>query len=324
MRREGVLAMSRTDDLLDLFDKNTASDAQGMDSTLHFFEDIPVDDSATLGMGSGASFTHQTPCANEQPRPADAPAVRANVVALVSVNGGVGRSTLVTALSSGLQRLGQSVVALDLDPQNALHHHFGLSHTLPGIGRTSLHNERWDQILHRGFAGCQVIAFGETDIRQQEDLQRWLKQEPDWLAQHLSALGLSEQHTVIIDTPAGNNVYLHQALNVADVVLVIAQSDAASLGTLEQMEQLLAPHLECTPSSPRCHFVINQLDEMSSFSLDMVEVFKKRLGENLLEVVHRDVAISEALAFGSDPLDNPAASSACDDINELCRLLIAR
>ncbi|NVZ81717.1 cellulose biosynthesis protein BcsQ [Pseudomonas yamanorum] len=313
--------MSRTDDLFELFDKTTASDVQGMDSMLQFFEDIPVDDSASLNMGSGASFSPHSPCANEQRR--EAPSIRANVVALVSVNGGVGRSTLATALSSGMQRLGRPVVALDLDPQNALYHHFGLSHALPGIGRTSLHNERWSQILHSGFSGCQVITFGETDIRQQEDLQRWLKQEPDWLAQHLSALGLSEHDTVIIDTPAGNNVYLHQALNVADVVLVIAQADAASLGTLEQMEQLLVPHLGRQPAL-RCHFVINQLDETSGFSLDMVEVFKKRLGENLLEVVHRDSAISEALAFGSDPLDNEAASMACDDINELCRLLIAR
>ena len=138
----------------------------------------------------------------------------------------------------------------------------------------------------------------------------------------MSALGLGEQDTVIIDTPAGNNVYLHQALNVADVVLVIAQADAASLGTLEQMEQLLAPHLDDRPAL-RCHFVINQLDETSGFSLDMVEVFRKRLGDSLLEVVHRDPAISEALAFGSDPLDNQAASMACDDINALCRLLVA-
>lgn len=313
--------MSRTDDLFELFDKTTANDVQGMDSMLQFFEDIQIDDNASPHMGSGASFSPHSHCANEQRR--EAASIRANVVALVSVNGGVGRSTLATALSSGMQRLGRPVVALDLDPQNALYHHFGLSHSLPGIGRTSLHNERWSQIIHSGFSGCRVVTFGETDIGQQEDLQRWLKQEPDWLAQHLSALGLSEHDTVIIDTPAGNNVYLHQALNVADVVLVIAQADAASLGTLEQMEQLLVPHLGRQPAL-RCHFVINQLDETSGFSLDMVEVFKKRLGENLLEVVHRDSAISEALAFGSDPLDNEAASMACDDINELCRLLIAR
>lgn len=133
-------------------------------------------------------------------------------------------------------------------------------------------------------------------------------------------LGLSELQTVIIDTPAGNNAYLHQALNVADIVLVVVQPDAACLGTLDQMEALLAPYRE-RHHPPRCHFVINQLDEHSAFSLDMVEAFKLRLGEQLLDVVHRDLSFSEALAFGSDPLDNVAQSLASDDINELCRVL---
>lgn len=314
--------MSRADDFFVGFNKNAAGNDSGIGSTLYFFEDVPLDDAFMPGMGGVGSFSCDAPCAHELPCPASTGVCRAPVVALVSVNGGVGRSTLAAALSSGLQRLGQSVLALDLDPQNALHQHFGFGAQLPGIARTSLRNEGWGRIVQPGFAGCRVMAFGETDMTQQDDLQRWLKQEPGWLAKRLWALGLGEQDMVIIDTPAGNNVYLHQALSVADVVLVIAQADAASLGTLEQMDVLLAPHLERT-RPPRCHFVVNQMDETSGFSLDMVEVFKQRLGNTLLEVVHRDSAISEALAFGDDPLDNEAASMACDDIHELCRVLIA-
>ena len=136
-------------------------------------------------------------------------------------------------------------------------------------------------------------------------------------------MDLSARHTVIIDTPAGNNVYFHQALSVADVALVIAQADAASLGTLDQLDGLLAPHLE-REHAPHVHFVLNQLDEDNAFSLDMVEAFKQRLGAKEPLEVHRDMAISEALAFGTDPLDSQALTLAGDDINELCRLLIAR
>jgi cellulose biosynthesis protein BcsQ len=53
------------------------------------------------------------------------------------------------------------------------------------------------------------------------------------LAQHLSTLGLDERAIMLIDTPAGNNVYLHQALSVADSVLVVVQPNAACLGTLD-------------------------------------------------------------------------------------------
>lgn len=305
--------MSFTDELFELFGKNVTRDARGLNARLHFFGSIPVDD--------GTPIPPQIPCANEHSLPVETAVARPKVVALVSVNGGVGRSTLVTALSSGLQRLGESVVALDLDPQNALRHHFGVSSSVPGVGRTSLRNAQWAQTQQPGFAGCQVITFGDTDSQQRENLQRWLKREPGWLAQRLSALNLSERHTVIIDTPAGNNVYCNQALSVADVVLVVAQADAASLGTLDQLDAMLAPHLK-REHPPRVHFLINQLNESNPFNLDMLEAFKQRLGHAPMEV-HGDMAISEALAFGTDPLDSRGMGLAIDDINDLCRLLKA-
>ena len=294
--------MSLSEELLTLFGKNVSHDADGINARMHFFGSVPANENIH------PQSTHQI-------------ALRSKVVALVSINGGVGRSTLATALSSGLQRHGESVVALDLDPQNALHHHFGVSGTLPGIGRTSLEHGQWSPLQQLGFAGCQVITFGDINIEQQENLERWLKHEPSWLAQRLAALGLSERQTVIIDTPAGNNVYFHQALSVADVVLVIAQADAACLGTLDHLDGLLAPHLE-GERPPVVHVVVNQVDESNAFSLDILEAFKQRLGKAPLEV-HRDMAINEALAFAADPLDNATKRLAGDDINEICRVLKA-
>ncbi|HCT07391.1 MAG TPA: cellulose synthase operon protein YhjQ [Pseudomonas sp.] len=303
--------MSLTDRIFCLLGKDVARDPQGLNARLHFFGSIPVDD--------GTPFP--PPSANEHAPLVQVMAQRPKVVALVSINGGVGRSTLAAALSSGLQRQGESVVALDLDPQNALRHHFGVSAALPGIGRTSLQHGQWRPLQQAGFAGCQMIAFGDTTEQQQENLHRWLKQETGWLARHVADLGLNERQTLIIDTQAGNNVYFHQALSIADVVVIVAQADAASLGTLDQMEVLLAPYLS-HPKAPRVHYVINQLDEDNAFSLDMLEAFKQRLGSAPMEV-HHDAAISEALAFGTDPLDSPTISLACDDINDLCRVLKA-
>lgn len=294
--------MSLSEELLTLFGKNVSHDADGINARMHVFGSVPANEN------THSQSTHSA-------------ALRPKVVALVSINGGVGRSTLATALSSGLQRHGESVVALDLDPQNALHRHFGFSATLPGIGRTSLEHGQWSPLQQLGFAGCQVITFGDIDIEQQESLERWLKHEPSWLAQRLAALGLSERQTVIIDTPAGNNVYSHQALSVADVVLVITQADAACLGTLDHLDGLLAPHLE-GERPPVVHVVVNQVDESNAFSLDMLEAFKQRLGKAPLEM-HRDMAINEALAFAADPLDNATKRLAGDDINEICRVLKA-
>ncbi|WP_010213916.1 cellulose synthase operon protein YhjQ/BcsQ, partial [Pseudomonas sp. R81] len=126
--------MSLANEFFVLFGKNVTRDAQGLNARLHFFGSIPVED------GSPVSSTREdVPSMNVR-------AARPTVVALVSVNGGVGRSTLATALSSGLQRQGESVVALDLDPQNALRHHFGVSPDAEGLGPASLQNAQWAAI----------------------------------------------------------------------------------------------------------------------------------------------------------------------------------
>lgn len=245
------------------------------------------------------------------------------VIVVVSLKGGVGRSTLTAAIASGLQRQGHPAVALDLDPQNALRHHLCLGLNLPGIGATSLSNESWEGLAERGFAGCRLVAFGETNNDQQKNLNRWLGEDAQWLPRHLAGLQLNGQDTLVIDVPAGNTVYLHQAMALADVVLVAVQADVSSFSTLAQMDSVLAPYLECE-KPPQRYYVINQLDGAHRFSLDMAEVFKARLGDALLGTVHRDPVFSEAQACGRDPLDPTVNSLGCQDIHALCRTLLER
>ncbi|ONH54586.1 cellulose synthase operon protein YhjQ [Pseudomonas cedrina subsp. cedrina] len=246
-----------------------------------------------------------------------------HVVVVVSVKGGVGRSTLTAAIASGLQRQGRPALALDLDPQNALRHHLCLGLDIPGIGATSLLNGSWEGLPERGFAGCRLVAFGDTDHEQQKSLNRWLGQDTEWLGKRLASLKLNGQDTVIIDVPPGNTAYLSQAMSVADTVLVVVQPDVASFGALAQMDNMLAPYLQ-REKPPQRFYVINQLDAAHRFSLDMAEVFKTRLGHALLGLVHRDPAFSEAQAYGHDPLDPTVNSIGSQDVHALCRTLLER
>lgn len=246
-----------------------------------------------------------------------------NVVVVVSVKGGVGRSTLTAAIASGLQRQGRPALALDLDPQNALRHHLCLGLDMPGVGAISLLNESWEALPERGFAGCRLVAFGSTGHEQQQSLNRWLGEDSEWLGKRLASLKLNGQDTVIIDVPAGNTVYLGQAMSVADAVLVVVQPDVASFSTLDQMDSVLAPYFT-RENPPQRFYVINQLDAAHRFSLDMAEVFKTRLGAALLGTVHRDPAFSEAQAYGRDPLDPTVNSIGSQDVHALCRTLLER
>ena len=48
---------------------------------------------------------------------------KAKVIAIVSANGGVGKSTIAAGLAKTLRHPGGRVIAIDLDPQNALSSH---------------------------------------------------------------------------------------------------------------------------------------------------------------------------------------------------------
>ncbi|MGY2290852.1 cellulose biosynthesis protein BcsQ [Pseudomonas sp. SDO528_S397] len=245
------------------------------------------------------------------------------IITLVSLKGGVGRSLLTAAIASGLQRQGHPALALDLDPQDALRHHLCLGLSLPGVGAASLRHERWEGLAERGFAGCRLVAFGDTDREQQQSLNRWLGQDTEWLGKRLADLHLNGQDTLVIDVPAGDSVYLRQALALSDVVLVAVQPDVTSFGSLAQMESLLAPFLS-RERPLRCYYVINQLDGAHRFSLDLADVFKTRLGASLLGTVHREPAFHEAQAGGRDPLDPTVNSQGCQDVLALCRTLLER
>ncbi|NWA83876.1 cellulose synthase operon protein YhjQ [Pseudomonas sp. D2002] len=265
-----------------------------------------------------------SPEAVEAPRGASySDASAAKVVVVVSATGGVGRSTLAAAIANGLQRQGNPALALELDPQNALRYHLCPGVDLPGLGATSLLNQTWQALPKRGFAGCRVVAFGETDAVQQQSLNRWLGQDLEFLSKRLAGLGLTGQDTVVIDVPAGNTVYLSQAMSMADMVLVVVQPDAASFRRLAKMDEVLAPYL-ASESAPQRFYVINQVDGGHTFSQDMAGVFKLRLGDAVLGTVRRDPAFSEAQAYGHDPLDPALDSVGSQDVNTLCHSLRAR
>ncbi|MBM6447934.1 MULTISPECIES: cellulose biosynthesis protein BcsQ [Pseudomonas] len=245
-----------------------------------------------------------------QGRPAK---TRAHVIALVSAKGGVGKSTLTSALATALRLEGGQTLAIDLDPQNALQHHLGAAPDVAGMGYASLKGENWKSLLLAGSAGSLLLPYGSVTEGERRTLERYLENDRYWLARQLASMDLSENDVVVLDTPPGRTAYLTQALMVADQVLVVVTADAACFVTLDQMEHLLAERA-ALGQAPLCNYVINQFDGSRLFCSDMHEVLKRRLGSRLLGVVTLDHAIGEALAYGQNPLLTAESSQACHDM----------
>ncbi|SEI52929.1 cellulose biosynthesis protein BcsQ [Pseudomonas sp. NFR16] len=253
------------------------------------------------------------------------PHLEASVIAVVSNKGGAGRSTLAGALASAIKRPGGRTFAVDFDPQNSLCLHLGGNEQWPGIAQASQRNVDWRDIARKGYAGSQCLAYGVTTDQERVDFEQLLTNDHLWLARCLEAMNLGEQDTVVIDTPPGATVYLNQVLEVASVVVVVTLADAASYTSYNQMDRLLAPYLQ-RENAAQCKVVINQLDTSRQFSLDMCDLLKKRIGDQLLGVIRQDHFISESLAYDRNPLAHTPSTRGCQDTldiaGSLCELLM--
>lgn len=248
---------------------------------------------------------------------------KAHVVVVVSLKGGVGKTTLAAGLASRLRLEGGRTLAIDLDPQNALHYQLGVEHGESGIGSLNGAGHPWHDRLKPGFDGALLLAYGVLGDDEHHTLMHAMHEDRHWLARQLDSMDLGASDVVLIDTPTGSTASLAQALDVADEVIVVTTADAASFNTLDPIDRLLnAPHARA--ASSHCTYVVNQFDVSREFSRDMLEVFKRRLGQQLIAVVPLDNTLGEALAYGRNPMSAAEPSPASEGVLLLAEQLKAR
>ncbi|MQU13585.1 cellulose synthase operon protein YhjQ [Pseudomonas sp. FSL R10-2172] len=248
---------------------------------------------------------------------------KAHVVVVVSLKGGVGKTTLAAGLASRLRLEDGRTLAIDLDPQNALHYQLGVEHGESGIGSLNGAGHSWHDRLQPGFDGALLLAYGVLGDDEHHALTHAMHEDHHWLARQLDHMDLAANDVVLIDTPTGSTASLAQALDVADEVIVVTTADAASFNTLDPIDRLLnAPHARA--ASSHCTYVVNQFDVSREFSRDMLEVFKRRLGQQLIAVVPLDNTLGEALAYGRNPMSAAEPSPASEGVLQLAEQLKAR
>ncbi|HEY2604915.1 MAG TPA: cellulose biosynthesis protein BcsQ [Paraburkholderia sp.] len=236
------------------------------------------------------------------------------VIAVVSAKGGVGKTTLAANLASVLAASGRRVIALDLDPQNALRLHFGVPlDSIDGLSRATLTGDPWQTVMFDGVDGVTVLPYGAVLEDDRRRFEAYVDQDPRWLAQALQNLRLDASDIVIIDTPPGSSTYVRTALCAATFALNVVLADAASYAAIPQMERQIA-----TYAAPRAEFggegyVINQIDQSRQLTKDVLKVLRQMLGARVFPgVIHLDEGVSEALACDTtlthyDPLSQAAA-----------------
>ena len=225
------------------------------------------------------------------------------IIAVISPKGGVGKTAMTVNVSVAMAASGNSVVVVDLDPQNAV----GLCLGLPpgdvsGCMRQSVLKQAWQDVLHRSASGLDYLPYGVINEHDRVDLEWQLENQPDWLKQQLQQLSLAkfqeQAGLIFIDTPSGSTVYMQQVLACADIVLVVVQADAGSYAAIPQMESVLAYYAVSCAHSVNSYYVVNQMDGSKMLNRDILDALRQQLGERFLPLtVHYDQAVSDAFAL---------------------------
>lgn len=241
-----------------------------------------------------------------------------NIISIVSMKGGVGRSMLTASLATAMARRlgGNRVATIDLDPADMLRWHFGQE--AQDSSATDLATSAPTADVPARFeSSTGVVCLRAAPAP--DDFEGSGSGNSQWLREQAEAGGLAEDAIVLVDTPAVSTAGQRHALANCDLALAIVMPDAASFATLAAQEGNVA----VAPGRDRCRYVINRYDPRDPLAHDVLRTFEDQLAERLAPVlVHNDEGVREALALQQTSLTHDPHSQASHDIDQLAQWLL--
>jgi cellulose synthase operon protein YhjQ len=211
----------------------------------------------------------------------------------------VGKTTLAAHVAAILARAGHQVVALDLDPQNALSLHMGLDLWQPdAFGAALPQRPAWRSALLDTQSGARLLPFGPTDANRAMEVSHRLLSQPELLADPVRNMLSVPGLIVIADSPPGPNPALTALAGLTDILVVVLLADAGSAALIPQIagNRLLGRGTLAARMSERAVLVLNQVETGQPLSEAVLELAEVALGSRFLGVVCRDPSVAEALA----------------------------
>lgn len=240
--------------------------------------------------------------------------IRMRTIAIVSAKGGVGKSSMAANISVALLKKQHPTLLIDLDPQNALRQHFGLSNVSYGLAQATLAQQNWRDAVVTTDSSVSLLPYGNINEEERLAFEAYLDHEAEWPKSELRELDLKPESVVIFDTPPGPSIYLQQVLKTVDFAIVVTLADMASLATLPTMERMLDEYSRVRPEFLGAGYIVNQKNSSLPLNRDVHAIVKRTLLPQLIGSVHEDQAVRDALAQHTDTLRFSPYSQAAADI----------
>jgi cellulose synthase operon protein YhjQ len=225
------------------------------------------------------------------------------VLAVFSLAGGVGKTSLVATLGRTLSALGERVLLADTTSAGLLPFYFGASELRPGVVRT------FSPPAGSSDAPIHLVSY-EVDKSAGDHARQ------DSLMDEM-AVSANGANRVLLDLNVGSGWIIKRIAKMNPTVVVPVAPDMNSVISLQTVERYFDGAVNAEGRSILPFYVLNQFDASLPLHLDVREVLRRQLGDRLLPfVIRRAPAVSEALAEGMTVVDYaPDAAIAEDYMN---------
>jgi cellulose synthase operon protein YhjQ len=239
----------------------------------------------------------------EQQAPAPVIA-RAPSMAVFSLAGGVGKTSLVATLGRALSARGERVLLVDTAAFGLLPFFFGATDQRPGLLRTfsppGVSNDTPIQMVTLE-PESMPIETSSTESLSGEILK--------------FARGASR---IIVDLATASGATTRRIMRMAPMVLVPVIPDMNSVVSVSSIDAFFEHNSNVGGKPALPFYVMNQFDASLPLHLDVREVLREQLGDRLLPfALRRTPAMSEALAEGMTVMDYAPGSSLAEDFSTL-------
>ncbi|HWY99831.1 MAG TPA: cellulose synthase operon protein YhjQ/BcsQ [Edaphobacter sp.] len=228
---------------------------------------------------------------------------RTPILAVFSLAGGVGKTSLVATVGRALSSMGEKVLLTDTTSHGLLPFYFGASELRQGTVRT------FSPPSGSTDAPIYLVSYDVDQKANDAAAQEQLAEE---------IINNSRgTHRILLDLTVSSSWIVRRLSRMNPTILVPVAPDMNSVISLQTVEKFFSGANDGDGRPLQPFYVLNQFDTSLPLHLDVREVMRRQLGERLLPfVIRRAPAVSEALAEGMTVVDYaPDAPVAEDYLN---------